>query len=56
MMTLYQIHGLLVDDNVALKMTFSAIGLKGAIELSISISEGERNDYAIRPLCVDSKR
>jgi hypothetical protein len=45
-----------VDDNVVLKMTFNAIDLKRAFELSISISEEERNDYAMRPLYVDPER
>jgi hypothetical protein len=45
-----------MDDNVVLKMTFNAIDLKRAFELSISISEEERNDYAMRPLYVDPER
>jgi hypothetical protein len=46
----------LVGDNIALKTTFSARNLKGALELNISISEEKRNDYAIRPLRVDLEK
>jgi hypothetical protein len=41
-----------LDDSTTLKMAFN---LKD-FELSISISEEERNDDAMRPLCVDPKR
>jgi hypothetical protein len=46
----------LMDDSMVLKTTSKVRGLKGNFELTISISEEERNDYAIRPLCVDLKR
>jgi hypothetical protein len=46
----------LIDDNMALKVIFRVRGLGGNFELNISISEEERDDYAIRPLCVDLKR
>jgi hypothetical protein len=46
----------LVDSNVVLKTTFSARSLKKNFELSISISEEERNDYSMRPFCIDLER
>jgi hypothetical protein len=46
----------LVDDDVTLKMSFEVKNLKGNFELSISISEEERDDYAMRPLCVNLER
>jgi hypothetical protein len=46
----------LIDDNMTLKMSFKVRGLKGNFELSISISEEESDDYAMRPLCVDPER
>jgi hypothetical protein len=45
-----------IDDNIALKTSFKARSLKKVFELNISISEEERDDYAIRPLCVDLTR
>jgi hypothetical protein len=45
----------LMDDNMALKTSFEVRGLKGNFELSISIFE-EKDDYAIRPLCIDLER
>jgi hypothetical protein len=45
-----------VDDNMILKTSFKVRDLKGNFELSISISEEEKNDYAMRPLCVDLER
>jgi hypothetical protein len=44
-----------MDHNTALKTTFSARVLKGNPKLSISISE-EKDEHAIRPLCVDLER
>jgi hypothetical protein len=44
-----------MNNNTTLKTTFSVGDLRGNSELSISISE-ERDDYAIRPLCVDLER
>jgi hypothetical protein len=44
-----------MDNNVALKTTFSTSDLKGNHELSISISE-ERDEYAIKPFCIDLTR
>jgi hypothetical protein len=46
----------LIDDNMTLKMSFKVRGSKGNFELSIFISEEEKNDYAMRPLCVDFER
>jgi hypothetical protein len=46
----------LVDTNMILKTSFRAGNLKRTIELSISISEREKDDYAMRPLCVNLKR
>jgi hypothetical protein len=45
----------LIDNNVTLKTTFSARDLKENLELSISISE-ERDEYAMRPFCIDLTR
>jgi hypothetical protein len=42
-----------IDDNVALKTSFKVRGLKGDFELSMSISEENRDDDAMRPICVD---
>jgi hypothetical protein len=42
----------LVDNNMVLKTSFSVRDLKGNPELSIYISE-ERDDYAMRPFCID---
>jgi hypothetical protein len=44
-----------MDNNMTLKTTFSARNLKGNTELSISISE-ERDEYAMKPFCIDFKR
>jgi hypothetical protein len=46
----------LMDDNVVLKTTFILRSLKGKPELSISISEEEKDEYAMKPLCVDLER
>jgi hypothetical protein len=45
----------IVDDTI-LKTTFNVRDLKGIPGLSISISEEEINDGAMRPLCVDLER
>jgi hypothetical protein len=45
-----------MDDNMIMKMSFKARNLKGNFELSISISEEERDDYAMRPLYIDPER
>jgi hypothetical protein len=45
----------LMNNNMTLKMTSSTRVLKGNCELSISISE-EKDDYAIRSLCLDLER
>jgi hypothetical protein len=44
-----------IDDNMALKTTFKVRDLRGSPELSIAISEG-KDDYAIRPFCIDLER
>jgi hypothetical protein len=46
----------LIDDNMALKTTFKAREFEKNFELSISISEEERNDYAMRPFCINLER
>jgi hypothetical protein len=46
----------LMDNNMTLRMSFKAIELKANFELSIYISEQERDDYAMRPLWVDLER
>jgi hypothetical protein len=46
----------LMGDNMTLKIAFNVKDLKENFKLSISISEEERSNYAIRPLCVDLKR
>jgi hypothetical protein len=45
-----------IYDNMTLKTSFKVRSLKGKIELNIYISEEERDNYAIRPLCFDLKR
>jgi hypothetical protein len=44
-----------MDNNMTLKISFNTIILKGNLELSISISE-EKDNYAIRPFCIDLAR
>jgi hypothetical protein len=46
----------LMNDSMALKTTFRIRDLNGSFEQSISISEEERNEDAMRPLCVDPER
>jgi hypothetical protein len=46
----------LMDDNIVLKTTFNTRDLKNIPELSISISEEEKNDGAMRPLCIHLER
>jgi hypothetical protein len=45
----------LIYNNMVLKTTFSVRGLRENPKLSISISE-ERDEYAIRPFCIDLER
>jgi hypothetical protein len=45
-----------IDDNMALRTAFGVRDLKGNFELNISISEGERDTYAIKPLCAVLRR
>jgi hypothetical protein len=45
-----------MDNNMTLRTTFRVKDLKVGFELNIFISEEERDDYAIRPLCVDLER
>jgi hypothetical protein len=45
----------LVDNNMSLKIAFGISDLKESPKLSISIFE-EKDDYAIRPLCINLKR
>jgi hypothetical protein len=45
-----------MDDNMILKTTLRVRGMRGSFELSISIYKEEKNEYAIRPLCVDLER
>jgi hypothetical protein len=46
----------LVGNNIVLKTTFSARDLKEDTELSISISEEEKGDYAVRPFYIHLER
>jgi hypothetical protein len=46
----------LMSNNMILKTSFKARDLDGKLELSVSISEEEKDDYAIRPFCIDLKR
>jgi hypothetical protein len=46
----------LMDNNMILQTTFSSGDLKRAPELSISISEKERSNYAMKPLWIDVER
>src|SRR5690606_21765055 len=46
----------LIDDNMTLKTVFRAKYAKRNFELSICISEKEKDDFAIRPLCIDLGR
>jgi hypothetical protein len=46
----------LVDNHTTLKMTFNVRNSKKDFELSVFISEEERNDVAMRPLFVDLER
>jgi hypothetical protein len=45
-----------MDDNMILKAIFRVRSVEKNFELSISISEEEKDDYAIRPLYVDLER
>jgi hypothetical protein len=45
-----------IDDNTVLKATFKVSKSKGVSEISISISEEEENNYAIRPLWFEEER
>jgi hypothetical protein len=45
-----------IDDNMVLKTTFDANVLKRIPELSISISEKEKDDYAMRPFFIHLER
>jgi hypothetical protein len=49
-------HTWFLDNNMVLKTSFKIRELKENFELSISISEEEKDDYAMRPLCLDLKR
>jgi hypothetical protein len=46
----------LIGDSTTLKTSFRVEGMNGNFELIISISEEERDDYAMKPLCIDLKR
>jgi hypothetical protein len=43
-------------NDTTLKTSFRVEGMNGNFELIISISEEERDDYAMKPLCIDLKR
>jgi hypothetical protein len=45
-----------MDNNVALKTTFKVRYLEGNFYLSISISEGENDGYAVRPIWTNTER
>jgi hypothetical protein len=46
----------MIDNNVLLKTKFKLKGSKRNPKLSISISEGRKNDHAIRPFCINLER
>jgi hypothetical protein len=46
----------LMDNNIILKTIFNARDMRRDSELSISISEERKDDYAMRPLYVDLER
>jgi sulfite reductase alpha subunit-like flavoprotein len=46
----------LMDDSMTLKALFEVMCLKGILKLCISISEEKRDDYAMRPLCINLER
>jgi hypothetical protein len=45
-----------MDDNMVLKTSFKARGLKDNFELSISISEERGDDYVMRPIWINTER
>jgi hypothetical protein len=45
-----------MGDNMMLKTSFKARDLESNFELSISIFEEEKEDYTIRPFCIDFRR
>jgi hypothetical protein len=49
-------HTWLMDDGVILKTSFKVIGSEENFELRISISEEEKDDYAMRPFCINFER
>jgi hypothetical protein len=46
----------LIDDDMTLKTSLKLVGQKGNFGLSISISEEEKDNYAIRPIWINTKR
>jgi hypothetical protein len=46
----------IIDDHMILKTTFEVADLENNFELSVSISEEEKGDDAMRPLCIHPKR
>jgi hypothetical protein len=46
----------LMDNNITLKAGFSIRDSDEGVDLNVSVSEEERDDYIMRPLCVDLKR
>jgi hypothetical protein len=45
-----------MDDNATLKTSFKERVLEENFELSVSISEEEKSDYAMRPFCIHLER
>jgi hypothetical protein len=45
-----------MNNNMALKTKFNVGDLRGNPELSISISEEKKNNYAMRPFCINLER
>jgi hypothetical protein len=45
-----------MDDSMVLKTSFKARILKKVLELIVFISEEEKSDHAVKPLCVDFER
>jgi hypothetical protein len=44
------------DDNIVLKTAFKVRDIRRNFKLSISISEEERNDYAMKPFRINLER
>jgi hypothetical protein len=45
-----------IDDDMVLRTTFRVRGTEGNFELSILISEGKNDGYAMRPIWINTER